>query len=176
MLVPRPPFPDHLRTGGQDAAVVHAGPQTQDRRHAHGFTDLPQPGTGQIGGLGPVEAGLGQGNLGASGLDHQDIVLDQFLDQFHMDPVLFDPGIGAAHHTGHAPDPSVDDVVVERPVGRPEGAAQHIVDVFMGKAVDADVLDLGNFNRAAFRFLNRSMAIVTMASVQPRGSCSSKAM
>ena len=137
---------DHLRCGHQNAAVVHAGSKTQDRRHANCFTDLPQARPRHDSSFRNSESGLGQGDLGAAGLKHQDIVFDQFLDQFHMDPVLFDSGVGTAHNACNTPDSSVDDVVVQRRITGSEASAQHVADVLMRKSVNAGVDDLWNFN------------------------------
>ena len=49
--VPETAYTYHFRSGNQNSAVVHAGADSQTGRHSHGFTDLPEPGTGQIGGF-----------------------------------------------------------------------------------------------------------------------------
>src|SRR5210317_1732168 len=64
-----------------------------------------------------------------------------------MDIVLFHPGIGAPNDPGNPPYAAVDDVVVQRGIGGPEGSTEHVIDVFMGKSVYAGVDNLGNFDR-----------------------------
>ena len=59
------------------------------------------------------EPGLGGGHGGAAGGQHEDVVLDQLLDQLRWDAVMGGAAVVAAHHAGDAPDPAVDDVVVQ---------------------------------------------------------------
>ena len=51
---------------------------------------------------------------GASGEDQQDIVLNEFLHQFHMSGVRTDSGIVASHHGNHASDDPGGNAVNER--------------------------------------------------------------
>jgi len=62
-----------------------------------------------------------------------------------MNPVLFYPGIGIPHPTGHPPDPAVNDIVIQRRMRCSEGSAEHAIDVLMGEPMDAFVYDFRNF-------------------------------
>ena len=103
------------------------------------------------------QTGLGQCDLGAARLNHQDVVLDELFDELDMHPVLLHPGVGAANDPGHAANAAVDDVVIERGVGTAEGPAQHVVDVFVRESVYAGALVLGNldFGRAVLEAVDR---------------------
>src|SRR5208283_3534371 len=75
-LVAKSAHPDHLGAGNKDTAVVDAGPQAQDRRNPDGFTYFLKTLACKHRRIRLHEAGLGESDLGASGLDHQNVVLD----------------------------------------------------------------------------------------------------
>ena len=57
-----------------------------------------------------------------------------------MHVIMLHPRVGAPHDTRDATNTAVDDVFIQRGVGSSEGAAQHVIDVFVRKTVHAHVL------------------------------------
>ena len=104
---------------------------TENRGQSNGFAYFPQAWSCQVGCLWCVKAILGQGDLGTTCLNHENIILDQLFHEFHMDPVLFGPRVGAANYTGDTPDSSINNIIVQRRIGSSETPAQHVVNVFM---------------------------------------------
>ena len=91
---------------------------------------------------------MARSDLGTSRLDHKHVVLDEFLDEFDVHPVLAYPGVCAADDAGDAPNAPVDDIVVQGDIRPSEGSTEHIIDIFMGKAVNPVVLAVRNHDRA----------------------------
>ena len=72
----------------------------EDGRHPDGLADLSEAGAGIfISGFGSEKPCLGAGDGGASGLNDQNIVGDQFLDQADVALVMNDLGIRAADNS-----------------------------------------------------------------------------
>ena len=93
-----------------------------------------RPGPQYLAASGRQQAVFARGHGGAAGGQDDDVVLNQFLDQHHVGGVLGGAAVVAAHHAGHAPDPAVDDVVVQGVVGAPDGAAQQVLDGLVAEA------------------------------------------
>ena len=47
-----------------------------------------------------AQIGLGQGDLGAAGLNDEHIFSDQLLDELHLHPILFDARVDTPDHAG----------------------------------------------------------------------------
>ena len=135
---------DHRRGSHQNAAVVHAGTEVEDRRHAHRLADRSQTLAGEFWRLPAPSARPWRWPWRAARLKNQHVVLDQLFHQGDMGVIVRDPGVVAADDTGHAADAAVDDIVVQRTVGRAEQAAQHVVDGLMAETGDqVGLLSLG---------------------------------
>jgi hypothetical protein len=88
---------------------------------------------------------LGQGNLGAAGLQHENVVFDEFFNQFHMGPVLLDPGL--VQPTTPA-TPRMRPLMIlsfKRRIRAPERAAQHVVDVLVGETRECPYCEYWEF-------------------------------
>ena len=93
----------------------------QNRRNPDGLADFGQPRSAIFPGrFRGQQSGLAAGHGRASGGENDDIVLNQFLDHGQVGAVMGCPRIVAAYHSRDPADPSMDDVVVERPVRGPE--------------------------------------------------------
>ena len=135
---------DDVGEDGQDAGVVDAGAHVEHRRHAGGLADLGEAGAGVLEHLGGQVAVLARGVGGAAGDHHEDVVLDEVLDQVDDALVLGDLGVVAADDGSDALDLAVDDVVVERHEALAERATQHVADVLVREAGDHRALDVGD--------------------------------
>ena len=101
----------------------------------------PQCYTGRFRGQQPD---LARGHGGAAGGQDDDVVLQQLLDHGEVGVVVHGAAVVAAHHAGHAPDPAVDDVVVQGVVGAPDGAAQQVLDGLVAEAHHRGMADGGD--------------------------------
>ena len=135
---------DDVGEDGQDAGVVDAGAHVQDRRHAGGLAHLGEAGAGVLEHLGGQVAVLARGVGGAAGDHHEDVVLDEVLDEVDDALVLRHLGVVAADDGRDALDLAVDDVVVQRHEALAEGATQHVADVLVREAGDDRALDVGD--------------------------------
>ena len=106
----------------------------QHRRHADRLADLAEAIAGLFECLRRQQAVFSRGMRRATGLDDQDIVLDQLAHQVGDAFVLGHAGIIAAYYSHGTLDLAVHDVVVQRPERSTIAPAQHVVDVFMGEA------------------------------------------
>ena len=88
---------DHFGGRQQDAAVVHAGSQVQDRRNTHGLADLGQTRSAEhLGGFRCQQAFHGAGDAVAAGGQHDHVIFDQLFDHGDMGFVVPGAGIVAA--------------------------------------------------------------------------------
>ena len=72
----------------------------------------------------------------ASGCQNNHIVLDEFFNDLNVAFIVFCACIVASHHTADAPDPAIDNVVVQCVVGTTKCAAEVIFNGFHTKSGD----------------------------------------
>ena len=107
------------------------------RRYSNGFADFSQSrSTVNLRGFGCQKAGLAAGNGVASGGEHDDVMLDQLLDDCDMPLIQRGSGVVSPNHPGHTSYATVNDVVVEGNIGSPEGPPQVIIDCLITKTGD----------------------------------------
>ncbi|MBA7626548.1 hypothetical protein ES703_34000 [subsurface metagenome] len=97
------------------------------------------------GGLRDHQSRFSAGHSGATGLQHQDIILDEFLDHLKLH-IVGNPGIVTADDTGYPPYAAVNNVIVQWSVGSPEDTTQQVINRLMAKSSDEVTLFLGNLN------------------------------
>ena len=102
----------------------------QHRRDAHRLADLAQALRRQywLAASGVSSPALPQAMAAQPVVSTMTSFLISSLISVRCALVMRVPGVVAAHHAGHAADAAVDDVVVQRPVGGAERAAQQVVD------------------------------------------------
>ena len=114
----------------------------QDRRNPERLADGSQPWTGQFCPLGQHQANLGAGNGVATGAEHQDVALHQFLDQIGVRVIVLSFRIVASHHGGNTADLIFCDGVDKRR----QGSAERLDDGFDAEAYHAIGFDVGNMD------------------------------
>ena len=106
-------------------------------RNTNGFADFSQSrSTIDLRGFGCQKASLAAGNGVASGGEHDDIMFEQFLDDRDMPLIQRGSGVVSPNHPGHTSYAAVDDIIIERHIGSPEGSTEVIVDGLVAEPGD----------------------------------------
>ncbi len=109
----------------------------QHRRDAYCLADFSQSGPAiDLCRFWGQKSSFGTGNGVASGGEHDNIMLDQFLDYCNMPLIQRGSGVVSPNHPGDTSYAAVDDVVIEGDIGSPEGPTQVIVDRLVAEAGD----------------------------------------
>jgi hypothetical protein len=93
------------------------------------------------------QAVLGIRERAATGLDHQDVVLQEFLDDVVVALVVRDARIVAPNDAGNAAQTTLHHRIVERAERAAQSTAQHIADVLVRKTGHQVVIDTLEFVR-----------------------------
>jgi len=106
----------------------------QDRWNTHCFTDLSQSRPAKdFCRFRSQKAGLGAGNSVASSGEHNNIMLDQFLDDCDMPLIQRGSRVVSPNYSAHTSYAAVDDIVIKGHIGPPEGSTQVIVNCLVAK-------------------------------------------
>ena len=90
----------------------------QDRRDTNCLTDLLQTGTAiYMSRFRCKQSGLTASHGGTAGGETDDIVLDQFFNQFQMCLVMYGTGVITANQSGDAADAAINYIIIERCIG-----------------------------------------------------------
>ena len=132
-----PPIPPSAHQGHADrknARIVDTAPHVQDRRNSYRRADFlkPRPGVFQRR-FRPQQAKFGGGDGAASGLHYEHVLRQQAADQRQMVAILRDARSVAPDHAHNAADAARRHCVDQRPVTRPETAAQVVRQVLVGE-------------------------------------------